>query len=33
MSKPIPPELQSTLIGLGNFADGARSWDRMISNA
>jgi hypothetical protein len=33
MSKPVPPELQSAMIGLGNFADGARSWDRMISNA
>src|SRR5437660_8866150 len=33
MSKPVAPELQSAIIDLGNFADGPRSWDRMISNA
>jgi hypothetical protein len=34
MSKTVAPQDQdAAMISLGNFADGARSWDRMISNA
>ena len=33
MSNPVLPEFQSSAVGLGKFADAARSWDRMISNA